>query len=145
MPRLINRSRSISIAGLALFVVLAMAAIAPAGTPVNGARYSGDVKTTATLTVSFRVSKTGKKIKGLRITPTIPNSCGYGGPVPTETSKPSPIADGKFQATVKLSSGEKAKVHGKFVSHHRERGTIDSTNPASPSCDGTFQYSTKPQ
>ncbi len=47
--------------------------------------------------------------------------------------------------TAKLRTGAKAKVHGKFVRRHRERGTIESINPASPSCDGTFRYSTKPR
>ena len=48
--------------------------------------------------------------------------------------------------TVKLrTGGARAKVHGKFVRRHRERGTIESINLASPSCDGTFRYSTKPR
>jgi hypothetical protein len=145
MPGKVTRARSLPAVGLALMGILATAAIALAGTPVKGARYSGDVKDTPSLTVSFRVSSTGKKIKRLRIKPTIPNTCGYGGPLPAETSKPALITNGRFVATVKLKTGGEAKVHGRFVRHHRERGTIESTNPASPSCDGTFTYSTKPR
>jgi hypothetical protein len=145
MPRRVTRARTLPAVGLALAGILATAGIALAGTPMKGTRYSGDVQNTPSLTVSFRVSKTGEKIKGLRIKPTIPNACGYGGPLPSESSKPAPITNGRFVATVKLRTGAEAKVHGKFVRHHRERGTIESINPASPSCDGTFRYSTKPR
>ena len=146
MPRRVTRARALPAIGLALTGILATVAIAVAGTPVNGGRYSGEVKNAPSLTVSFRVSKTGEKIKRLRIKPTIPNRCGYGGPLPIESSKPATITNGKFVATVRLrTGGAEAKVHGKFVRRHRERGTIESINPASPSCDGTFRYSTKPR
>ena len=37
--------------------------VALAAAPVKGAKYSGPVKVTATLTVSFKVSRSGKKVE----------------------------------------------------------------------------------
>ncbi len=68
-----------------LTAILAITGIALAASPVKGAKYSGRVKVSATLTVSFKVSGSGKKITSLKVSPSLPNTCGYGGPPPTES------------------------------------------------------------
>ena len=72
---------------------------------MKGAKYSGRVNVTATLTVSFKVSRSGKKVTSLKVSPSLPNSCGYGGPPPTQTSKPAKIAHGKFTAKITEKAG----------------------------------------
>jgi hypothetical protein len=138
--------------GSTVLVVAAMLAIigtAFAAAPVMGVKYSGRVNGTATLTVSFKVSGSGKKIASLKVSPTLPNSCGYGGPLTTtETSKPAKIVKGKFSAkiTEKTSSGAvsaTAKVTGKFLANGKEKGSIKTSLPNAKSCNGTFNYTTK--
>ena len=131
-----------------LTAILALTGIALAASPVKGAKYSGRVKVSATLTVSFKVSGSGKKITSLKVSPSLPNTCGYGGPLPTDTSKPAKIKDGKFTAkiTEKASSGTvigTAKVTGKFLAKGKEKGTITTSLPNAKSCNGSFTYSTK--
>jgi hypothetical protein len=138
---------------LTVLIALALTAtatldVAVAADPVKGAKYSGDVDVTATLTVSFKVSRSGEKVKSLKVRPSLPNSCGYGGPLPTQTSKPAKIEDGKFAAKVtdKSADGtviETAKVKGRFLADRKERGKIKATLPNAESCNGKFPYSTK--
>jgi hypothetical protein len=133
---------------LALAAILALAGIAFAAAPVKGSKYSGPVNVTATLTVSFKVSGSGKRVSSLKVSPSLPNSCGYGGPPPAETSKPAKIKDGKFTAkiTEKATNGTvitTAKVTGKFLAKGKEKGTINTNLPNAKSCNGTFAYSTK--
>jgi hypothetical protein len=133
---------------LVLGAILCVAGIAVAAAPVKGAKYSGPVKVTATLTVSFKVTGSGKKVKSLKVSPSLPNSCGYGGPPPTETSKPAKIKHGRFTAkiTEKASGGTivaTAKVTGKFLAKGKEKGTIKTDLPKAKSCNGSFAYSTQ--
>src|SRR6188508_1881797 len=96
----------------------------------DGARYSGRVNVTATLTVSFKVSRSGKKVSSVKVSPSLPNSCGYGGPPPTQTSESVGIKDGKFTAKVTEKSSttgaliETAKVTGTFLAKGKEKGKI---------------------
>lgn len=138
--------------GLIALILAAMVAIlgvALAAAPVKGAKYSGPVKVTATLTVSFKVSQSGKKVSSLKVSPSLPNSCGYGGPLPTQTSKSAGIKDGKFTAKVTQKSSttgavtETAKVTGTFLAKGKEKGKIKATLPNAQSCSGSFSYSTK--
>jgi len=133
---------------IALAVSTAATGIALAAGPVKDARYSGRVNVTATLTVSFKVSRSGKKVSSLKVSPSLPNSCGYGGPPPTQTSKPAKIADGKFTAkiTEKAVNGTvaaRATITGRFLAKGKEKGTIKTSVPAATSCNGSFSYSTK--
>jgi hypothetical protein len=133
---------------LALAAILTLAGIALAAGPVRGAKYSGRVSVTASLTVSFKVSRSGKRITSLKVSPSLPNTCGYGGPLPTVTAKPAKITHGKFTAkiTEKASSGKviaTAKVTGKFLAKGKEKGTIKTSLPNAQSCNGTFAYATK--
>ena len=133
-------------AALALAATIASAGIALAAGPVKGARYSGKVKVTATLTVAFKVSKSGQRVTSLKVSPVLPNTCGYGGPlVPKQSSKPATIKNGRFTAkvTAKSTSGVvigSATVTGRFLAHGKEAGTIKTG--AKP-CAGTFAYTTK--
>lgn len=133
---------------VALGAVLSVAIIAFAAAPVKGSKYSGPVKVTANLTVSFKVTGSGKKVKSLKVSPSLPNSCGYGGPLPTDTSKPAKIKHGRFTAkiTEKASGGTvtaTAKVTGKFLANGKEKGTIKTDLPKAKSCNGSFGYSTQ--
>ncbi len=135
-------------AALAFAAALAVTGIALAAGPVKGARYSGRVNVTATLTVSFKVSRSGKKVSSLKVSPSLPNSCGYGGPPPTQTSKPAKIEDGKFTAkiTEKAVNGTVAAIAtitGRFLAKGKEKGTIKTSVPSATSCNGSFSYSTK--
>jgi hypothetical protein len=128
--------------------IVALAGIADAAAPVKGARYSGHVKVTANLTVTFKVARSGKKVTSLDVRPSLPNSCGYGGPEPTHRSRAAKIKHGKFKAkiTEKAANGTvigTATVTGKFLRRGKERGTIKSVLPNATSCNGTFSYSTK--
>jgi hypothetical protein len=141
-------SKLIGSMALALAAILAIAGIAHAVAPVKGAKYSGHVNVSASLTVSFKVSRSGTKVTSLKVTPSLPNRCGFGGPPPTETSKPARIKHAKFTAkiTEKASSGTviaTAKVTGKFLAKGREKGTVKTTLPNAESCNGSFAYSTK--
>jgi hypothetical protein len=137
-------------AAVALAAIVAMAGTALAAGPVKGAKYSGPVDVTVTLTVSFKVSGSGKKVSSLRVSPSLPNKCGYGGPLPTDTSKPAKIKHRKFTAkiTEKASSGTviaTATVTGKFFGKGKEKGTVKTNLPKAKSCNGSFRYSTKAQ
>jgi hypothetical protein len=135
------------------FVVLVLAAsltvvgIGFAAAPVKGSKYSGRVKVSATLTVSFKVASSGKKVTSLKVSPSLPNSCGYGGPHPTASSKPAKIDRGKFTAKVtEKGAGGKvidtATVTGSFLPGGKEKGTIKTDVPGAKSCNGRFAYST---
>jgi len=132
-----------------LAVSVGVTAMALAAGPVKGAKYTGQVKTGATLTVSFKVNKTGKKVTAFKVRLTLPNHCGYGGPAPTQTFKAAKISHGRFSGKVTEKSAisgkvvDSAKVTGKFLAGGKEQGTLKTTVPASPSCNGTFTYSTK--
>jgi hypothetical protein len=133
---------------LALAAILATVGIAVAAGPVKGASYSGRVNVTASLTVSFKVSRSCKKITALKVSPSLPNSCGYGGPLPTQTSRSAKIEHGKFTAKITdtASNGTvitTAKVTGKFFAKGKEKGNIKASLPNAKSCNGSFSYSTK--
>jgi hypothetical protein len=146
--RHLQLSKLIGSTVLALAAILAIAGIAVAAAPVKGAKYSGRVNVSATLTVSFKVSRSGRKITSLKVSPSLPNTCGYGGPPPTETSKPAKIKHGRFTAkiTEKASSGTviaTASVTGQFLAKGKEKGTVKTNLPNAKSCNGSFTYSTK--
>jgi hypothetical protein len=148
-PSLTQRlGKLIGPAALAVAATLATAGIALAAGPVKGAKYSGRVNVNATLTVSFKVSRSGKGVTSLKVSPSLPNRCGYGGPPPTQTSRSARIAHSKFTAkiTETASSGTvigTAKVTGKFLAGGKGKGSIVVNLPNALSCNGSFSYSTK--
>jgi hypothetical protein len=133
---------------LALAAILAIAGIAHAVAPVKGAKYSGHVNGSASLTVTFKVSRSGEKVTSLKVSPALPKRCGSGGPPPTETSKPAKIQHGKFTAKITEKAGNgtviaTAKVTGKFLAKGKESGTVTTNLPGAKACNGSFVYSTK--
>jgi hypothetical protein len=135
-------------AALTFAVILAATGIALASGPVKGARYSGRVNVTANLTVSFKVSRSGKKVSSIKVSPSLPNSCGYGGPPPTQTSRPAKIEDGKFTMKITEKAGNgtvaaTARITGRFLAKGKEKGTVKTSVPAATSCNGSFSYSAK--
>src|SRR5947208_12098302 len=94
------RSRLVCAVAYALAASMLVAAIALAAAPVKGAKYSGRVKTGATLTVSFKVDRSGKKVIGFKVGLSLPNSCGYGGPAPKQGFNPAKIRKGRFTGKV---------------------------------------------
>ena len=143
-----RRGKLIGSAALAGAAMLSTVGIALAAGPVKGAKYSGRVNATASLTVSFKVSRSGKKITALKVSPSLPKSCSFGGPPPTQTSKSAKIEHGKFAARITEKAGngtvlETAKVTGKFLAKRKERGNIEASLPNAKSCNGTFSYSTR--
>lgn len=146
-PRL---GKLIGSAALAVVAILTTAGIATAAGPVKGAKYSGRVSVTASLTLSFKVSRSGKRVTSLKVSPSLPNRCGFGGPPPTQTSKSARIAHGKFTAKIKETASNgtviaTATVTGKFLAKGKEKGSINVNLPNATSCSGSFSYSTKAQ
>jgi hypothetical protein len=135
--------------GWVLAVSLGVTAIALAAGPVKGGKYTGQVKTGASLKVSFKVNSSGKKVTAFKVLLSLPNSCGYGGPAPKQSFKAAKIRHGRFTGKVTEKSAttgkvvDSAKVTGKFLAGGKEQGTLKTTVPAAPSCNGTFTYSTK--
>ena len=91
----------------------------------------------------------GERLGGFKVRLSLPNSCGYGGPAPTQVSKPAKISHGRFSGTVTEKSAisgkvvDSATVTGKFLAGGKEQGTVKTTVPAAKRCNGTFTYSTK--
>jgi hypothetical protein len=138
----------IGLAAVALAAILATVSIALAAGPVKGARYSGPVNGTASLTVSFKVSRSGRRVSSLKVSPSLPNRCGFGGPPPPQTSKPAKIGHGKFTAKITEKAGNgtviaTAQVTGKFLAKGKEKGGITVNLPNAKSCSGSFSYTAK--
>jgi hypothetical protein len=139
----------VQLVSLVLAASLALAAAALAANPVNGARYSGRLTGVgSTDTVTFKVSKNGKKVTGVSVSPFFPNSCGSGGPLPKYTSKPAAVKHGKFKAAVFVVTATGSKlpagtVRGTFLAHGKEKGTIRPTSKLPKSCVKTFKYTAK--
>jgi hypothetical protein len=151
MPRPSNAPRLgklIGSAALAVTAILATVGIALAAGPVKGGKYTGRVNVTANLTVRFKVTRSGKKVTALKVSPSLPNTCGYGGPPPPQTSKAAKIERGRFTAKIRETASNgtviaTAKVTGKFLAKGKEKGNIKINLPNAQSCSGTFAYSTK--
>ncbi len=134
---------------LAAVMVLVAAATGFAAAPVKGGRYSGALTVSTSVTVTFKVSKNGKKASGFKLG-TIPNKCGSGGGVPKQSSAPAAISKGKFTGAIrfKTTAGKvfaTTTITGKFLKHMRESGNLTTKfkDAASKMCNGTFAYTTK--
>jgi hypothetical protein len=142
--------RSAASAAVAIAAIAAIASSALAAAPVKGGRYSGRVNITATLTVRFKVSGSGKKVTSLKVSPALPNSCGFGGPPPAQSARAAKVRKGKFttKITEKTSGGTvtaTARVKGRFLAGGKEKGRIITNVPGNTSCNGSFRYSTEAQ
>ena len=124
-----------------------------AASALKGATYSGQLASPRTsYLVSFKVSASGKQVTGLTISNT-PFYCSGGGrPVPVRFASAPISKAGTFTSTgkyvivegpLKGQLGTKLKITGKFGKGGGEQGTVTSTYPKTPSCDGRSSYTTK--
>ena len=121
---------------------------------VKGGSYTGTLAAPRTsITVSFKVSRNGKRVTGLK-TNNLPFYCSGGGPPVPITFQDATIGKaGTFTSTgVQIISvgpkkgqrGATLRITGRFLAGHRESGRITTKFPAgSATCDGSSSYSTK--
>jgi len=148
------RSRSNGAAAAAAAAgMLACAGVALAANKVQSGSYSGALAAPRTgYVVSFKVSGNGRRVTGLTISNT-PFYCEGGGrPTPVSFANATISGSGTFTSTgryvisegpLKGQVGTRLKITGKFGKGGKERGTITSTYPKSPKCNGKSSYSTK--
>lgn len=146
------RSKSALIAAVAVGV-LGSAGAALAANAVKGARYSGHLSAPRTsYVVSFKVSANGRQVTGLTISNT-PFFCPGGGrPIPVTFANATISGSGTFTSSgtyviiegpYKGQVGTKLSITGKFGSGRTEQGTVASTYPKTPACNGKTSYTTK--
>jgi hypothetical protein len=145
------RAFSLRLGGLCAVLIaalVALAGLALAAAPVKGGRYSGHLAVSASETVSFKVSSNGKKVTGLTGPAFAPNTCGSGGPPPSQSSSPASISGGKFSAKITYRTGTghaiaTVTVKGKFKKHRKETGTMRThfLGTGAAMCEHTFTYS----
>ena len=83
------------------------------------------------------------------MSPSLPNSCGYGGP-PADSNlqvrrDQGRQVHGQGHGEIRYTGAviETAKVTGTFLAKGKEKGKIKATLPNAQSCSGSFSYSTK--
>jgi hypothetical protein len=122
---------------------------------VKGGSYVGTLAAPrASITVSFKVSKNGKQVTGLK-TNNLPFYCSGGGPPVPITLKRATISKAAaFTSTGVqiISSGPKKgqkgatlTITGRFLAGRKESGKVTTKFPKSfgSTCNGTSRYSTK--
>jgi hypothetical protein len=133
--------------------VLGYSGVALAANQVKGAGYSGQLAAPRTsYLVSFKVSGNGRQVTDLKISNT-PFYCQGGGrPIPVSFASTKISKAGTFTSTgkyvivegpLKGQVGTKLKITGKFAKHDGEQGTVTSTYPKTPTCNGKSSYTTK--
>jgi hypothetical protein len=140
---------------LAICAVGVAFAAKPKSPVVKGGSYTGTLAAPRTsITVSFKVSKNGKQVTGLK-TNNLPFYCSGGGrPVPIAFKNATISKAATFTSTGVqiISSGPKKgqkgatlRITGRFLASRKESGKVTTTFPKSlgTSCNGTSQYSTK--
>jgi hypothetical protein len=139
----------------AVAVALALSALAGTGVAlaanqVKGASYRGEVAQKG-VTVSFKVSSTGKQVTALSISNTPIYCQGGGRPIPVRFASAPISAGGTFTSTgryviaegpLKGQLGTKLKISGKFLKGGREQGVLTTTWVKTPSCSGKSSYGT---
>jgi hypothetical protein len=137
---------------VAVSLALVFTGAALAAKPKKGKSYSGTLAAPRTaVTVSFKVSKSGKKVTALKIN-NLPLYCSGGGPPVPITFKNAKISkSGRFKSkghqTISTGPnqgqvGARLKISGRFKSGGAEAGTLKTTYPASASCSGSSTYTT---
>lgn len=133
--------------------VLGYTGVAFAANQIKGAGYSGQLSgNRASYLVSFKVSASGKRVTALKISNT-PFYCSGGGrPIPVSFASASISKAGTFTSTgkyviiegpLKGQVGTKLEITGKFAKHGGEQGTVTSTYPKTPACNGKTTYTAK--
>jgi hypothetical protein len=130
-------------------LLLTLAAVALAASPVKGAKYAGSLTISKAESVTFKVSPSGKKVTHIQVLPFVPNRCGVGGGTPpAQSSIPATIVKGKFKATLneETSNGAisgTATVTGKFLAGGKVKGVVENPLPGAEECAGNFVYTAK--
>jgi hypothetical protein len=138
------------LASILLLASLICAGVALAAKPVKGGSYSG-MLSDRQITVSFKVSASGKSVTKLRITD-LPFYCEGGGRItPIKFKNTAVSKQGTFTSTGRFvisegpnkgQVGANLKITGKFKRGRKESGTLKTTYPKSPECTGKSTYST---
>ncbi|MEA2274154.1 MAG: hypothetical protein QOI98_2862 [Solirubrobacteraceae bacterium] len=131
-------------------LVIAPAAIATA--PKKGHSYRGTLAAPRNaITITFKVSSTGKKVTRLK-TNNLPIYCSGGGPAQPVNFKTATVTSkGTFKSTGKrtISSGAlkgqtlaTLSITGTFLAGGKERGKLTVKYSKSPDCSGSSKYTT---
>lgn len=142
-------ARTITALLVAVFVTPAALAVAPK----KGRTYRGALAAPRnTIVVSFKVSASGSKVTGLRIS-TLPLYCSGGGPAVPISLKPTVItAKGTFKSTgtqtissgpFKGQIGARLSITGTFIAGGKERGKLSVAYTKAPTCSGSSAYKTQ--
>jgi hypothetical protein len=135
-----------------LLVPACMTTAALAAGQLKGGSYKGALlPATRAISVSFRVSQSGKQVTALSIS-NIPIYCSGGGPaIPIHFKNASISSKGTFASSaryvievgpLKGQVGEQMKITGKFLKGKREQGTLTTTYPKAAACGGKSPYTT---
>ncbi len=146
-----SKGPAVATALIALLAAAAFATAARASAPVKGGTYSGSLlPATKNVTVSFKVSASGKNVTALVLS-NLPLYCQGGGAVIPIKFRAAKISkSGTFKSTArqlltigpfKGQLGETLSITGKF-SKAGEHGTVKTTYLKAPSCSGQSSYST---
>ena len=144
---MLRASRTIGVTGAIAAATMLSISPAAATAPKAGASYKGHVTGITSQAITFTVSKHGTFVTKLKLGPSLPSSCGSGGPPPQQSSKPAAIKNGKFTAHIAYSASNgnvfaKATVTGKFLQQGKEKGTVTSVITGAPTCGESLPYTT---
>ncbi len=148
-----RKSKGVVVTVAALVVLACLATVALAAAQLRGGAYKGALlPTTRGISVSFKVSQSGKQVMALSIS-NIPIYCSGGGPaIPIHFKNASISSKGTFASSaqyvikvgpLKGQVGEKMKITGKFLKGKHEQGTLTTTYPKAAACGGKSPYATK--
>lgn len=131
--------------------LLANAALA--APPLKGGSYKGNLTPARDgVSVSFKVSASGKQVTALTVSNTPLYCSGGGRPTPVRFKAAAVAPAGTFTSTgeytiaegpKKGQVGARLKITGSFLAGGRERGTLTTTYPGFANCSGKSSYSTK--
>ncbi len=148
--RMLGRPRSGALAVALALSPLGASGVALAASQVKGASYKGEVAQKQ-VTVSLKVSSSGKQVTALSISNTPIYCQGGGRPIPVRFANAPISAGGTFTSTgryviaegpFKGQLGTKLKITGKFLGGGREQGVLTTTWVKTPSCSGKSSYGT---
>jgi hypothetical protein len=135
---------------VALLIVVSAAL---AASQVKGGSYTGALTPSRTgVTVSFKVSSSGRQVTALAISNTPLYCSGGGRPTPVHFRNATISSKGTFTSTgqyvisegpKKGQVGTKLKITGKFLKGKAEQGELTTTYVGFANCSGKSAYSTK--
>jgi hypothetical protein len=139
-------------ATLSTVAALLCATAALAANAVKGGSYKGTVTGHPTITVTFKVSGSGKQVTNLKINNTPLYCSGGGPPTPVRFKNATISKQGTFTSTgryvIKVGPnkgkvGTRLKITGEFSKGGRESGSLKTTYSGATQCGGTSSYKTK--